>query len=337
VGSLPEIDEKTGRKDNCQLFDPSESNKKKRDCCGCHQNYHILPPELRPESALPQTPVRLVAAASRSPIRRSPRILKREPDEGLGLSPSKRQKERDSDQDNEVEVKVGSRPIAAGKGKHKTEAGPSKEAAHPPAKLQKHWDALVKDFPHADYGSYELFQNEQKVWMVKCELCITKKPGGYDTGYNHSLSNFRKQHFETSLHKGKLREWKEGQAKAEQKAEALKEEIRLKREELISNWADKGEQASSAQQGNARMNNYLCSVTIAASPPDVYSALYRNACQRAPASDLQMKLPIFFSGPAPSPGYRQCSSAIDAFYLGSHLRVRMHTGHHHMVQLANWI
>jgi hypothetical protein len=88
-----------------------------------------------------------------------------------------------------------------------------------------------------------LFQNEAKVWMVKCELCEGKKPGGYDTGHNYSLSNFRTQHFKTKHHQSKLAEWKEGQLKSEEKAEALKAELQAKRDALVAAWAAKGKLA----------------------------------------------------------------------------------------------
>jgi hypothetical protein len=136
------------------------------------------------------------------------------------------------------------------KGKVKTEPGleaatVSKKVPKRPEALQRGWDKLVKEYPKEEFGEYELTSSEESDWVVVCQLCKEKKPKGYDTGHNNSLSNFKKQHFKSKLHMAKLDDWKEGLDKAGKKLK----ELQARRKELVSSYADRGEYSPSRDQG----------------------------------------------------------------------------------------
>lgn len=240
-------DEVTGKRDGCRLFDPCDDQPKKCDCCGCHRNKHQPIQTLwRPASDLLVTPARSIrrAAEVESPVRRSPRLSSgKRPVVALEGSPVKKARgladEGDEDDLQEITSQKGL------KSKVKIESGVAGPSSTPvPTKLQKFYDALVEAHPHSEYGPYNLFQNESKTWMVNCELCKGKKPGGYDTGFNLSLSNFKNQHFKSKLHLAKLAEWKEGKSIDQKKAEVLKAELQAKREGMVAAWAVNGERLS---------------------------------------------------------------------------------------------
>lgn len=129
----------------------------------------------------------------------------------------------------------------ARKGKVKLEPGTegdgeSSKSPAIPKKLQPFWEKLLKEYPKDQNGDYNLKCGEDGSWMVICELCKDKKPKGYDTGHNFSLSNFKNQHFKSKLHVNKLSGWKEGLSKTEKKLEVQQ----AKRQNLVASYADRG-------------------------------------------------------------------------------------------------
>lgn len=224
-GRCTKVDPGTNRTDDCNQFEPTLGNERKCECCEHHRSHYETPEQVASRIAAAlvaasgnvnvASPVRLQAVSTVPIARSSPRLTAKRLSLG-GDSPALKRSRDDPGPSRNVDAVEGDtaadRQEKAWKGKVKVEPRieevVKEDKINPkiPEKLKQFWDRLVKEYPHAEHGEYKLFRNAEGVWMVLCELCKEKKPKGYDTGHNYSLSNFKKQHFLTKHHQTKLTE-----------------------------------------------------------------------------------------------------------------------------------
>lgn len=248
-GMCKKVDETTQRTDDCRQSEPMPGKERFCECCEHHRSHHETPQELvvRLGNARLATPIRSASGACGTGavsalVRSSPRLTAKRL--SLGSNPLSLKRRRDDageQSDAHAVVDVAEDEVAgdaAGelrKGKVKLEPGTeASPVIH--KKLKPFWEKLLKEYPKAEFGEYDLKCGEDGTWMVVCKLCKDKKPKGYDTGHNFSLSNFKNQHFKSKLHMKKLGEWKEGLEKTEKKLE----EQQAKRQSLVASYADRG-------------------------------------------------------------------------------------------------
>jgi hypothetical protein len=229
--------------DRCQRFYPSDGKERVCECCGCHRNLHAPPgSSVSDVSDVLRTPVKSSVQASTGSLRSSPRLeAKRASEAGSSEkeSPLKRQKDSHEVGEGNNSKLSGGVKVEPSEQEQKVNELKSK-TRKPPTKLLTAWNLLVKAYPPDAVGQYELTQDEGGVWVVKCDLCKAKKPEGYGTDPNFTLSNFKNQHFKSKLHKDNLAKWKEGKDKAEEKLAQERADLKAKREALVAEYAARG-------------------------------------------------------------------------------------------------